>query len=184
VSPCFKRLAALLLLAAILAAGTPARAEHARHGPVGEATCPTVVRFSPHGGAERLVVDTLRQARERVHAALYGLTSPAIEAALRDLARGGVRVAIKADRVQSTGKAQAALIERLRESGASVEVSQIGRLLHHKFAVVDGRWVITGSFNWTGSAEHRNRENVLVLDCPELARLFEAEWEIIAPDQP
>ncbi|HET7874787.1 MAG TPA: phospholipase D-like domain-containing protein [Methylomirabilota bacterium] len=165
-------------------AAAPAQAEHARHGPSGDFLCRGTVRMSPHGGAERLVVDTLGQARERVRAALYGLTSPAIEAALRDLARGGVRVAIKADHVQSAGRTQAATLARLAETGVTVEISQVSRLLHDKFAVIDGRWVITGSFNWTSSAENRNRENVLVFDCPELARIFEAEWEAIVPDAP
>jgi phosphatidylserine/phosphatidylglycerophosphate/cardiolipin synthase-like enzyme len=180
----FPRLTATLLLGLVLA--IPAAADHAVHpNPPGEGTtCPTLVRFSPHGGAEQLVVETLRRARERVHVAIYGLTSPAIEAALHDLARAGVRVVLKADHVQSAGKAQAAALERLAAAGATVQVSRMSRLLHDKFAVVDGRWVITGSFNWTASAENRNRENVLVFDCPALAEAFEAEWEVITPDSP
>ncbi len=182
--PPFPRLTALLLLG--LGLTSPAAADHAVHpNPPGEsATCPVLVHFSPHGGAEQLVVETLRQARERVHVAIYGLTSPAIEAALHDLARAGVRVVLKADHVQSAGQAQAAALGRLAAAGATVQVSRVGRLLHDKFAVVDGRWVITGSFNWTTSAENRNRENVLVLDCPALAEAFEAEWEVITPNSP
>ncbi len=41
-----------------------------------------------------------------------------------------------------------------------------------------------GSFNWTISAEQRNRENVLIFDCPSLAALFEAEWESIKLTRP
>src|SRR5713226_789700 len=168
----FPRVTASLLLGLVLA--SPAAADHAVHpNPPGEGTtCPTLVRFSPHGGAEQLVVETLRRARERVHVAIYGL------------ARAGVRVVLKADHVQSAGKAQAAALERLAAAGATVQVSRMSRLLHDKFAVVDGRWVITGSFNWTASAENRNRENVLVFDCPALAEAFEAEWEVITPDSP
>jgi len=75
-------------------------------------------------------------------------------------------------------------IERLRAAGIEVEVSRVGRLLHDKFAIVDGRWVVTGSFNWTEGAEGRNRENILAFDCPALASAFEAEWETIRPDDP
>lgn len=177
------RLALGLLLG--LAVAHPAVADHAAHPSAPEAlSCPVTVRFSPHGGAEQLVVQTLRLARERVHVAIYGLTSPAIESALRDLAHAGVKVALKADRVQSAGRAQAVALGRLEVAGVTVQVSQMSRLLHDKFAVVDGRWVITGSFNWTTSAESRNRENVLVFDCPPLAESFDAEWEIIRPDSP
>jgi len=55
---------------------------------------------------------------------------------------------------------------------------------NHKFAVIDGRDVVTGSFNWTVNAERQNRENLVVLDCPELAQAFSAEWESIQRDKP
>ncbi|MFN9955340.1 MAG: phospholipase D-like domain-containing protein, partial [bacterium] len=44
-----------------------------------------------------------------------------------------------------------------------------GDKLHHKFAVIDQRTVITGSFNWSPSAAHKNDETVLVIDSPLLA---------------
>jgi phosphatidylserine/phosphatidylglycerophosphate/cardiolipin synthase-like enzyme len=49
---------------------------------------------------------------------------------------------------------------------------------HNKFAVIDGKRVITGSYNWTLKAE-QNWENLLFLDCPELAEKYEQEWERI-----
>jgi len=137
------------------------------------------VRFSPHGGVESAVVSTLRHARVRVRAAIFGLTSRGIEAALEDLAQAGVEVALKTDRSQSAGREQSALLGRLRAAGVAVEVSRSRGFLHDKFAVVDDRWVITGSFNWTTGAEERNRENLLIFDCPSLAALFETEWESI-----
>jgi len=149
------------------------------HPPSGDVSCPVLVRFSPHGGAERAVIDTLRHARVRVRAAVYGLTNPAIELTLGELARAGVRVDLKTDRSQSANRDQSALLARLRTAGVVVDVSRSRWLLHDKFAVVDGRWVITGSYNWTVAAERRNRENVVILDCPSLAALFEAEWERI-----
>ena len=35
---------------------------------------------------------------------------------------------------------------------------------HNKFAIIDNRIVITGSYNWTASAGARNDENLLVID--------------------
>ena len=157
---------------------------HADHPTPGDVSCPVAVRFSPHGGAESAVVDTLRRARTRVRVAIYGLTSPAVEGALVDLASAGVQVALKTDRTQSAGREQSALLGRLRAAGIAVEVPRSRALLHDKFAVVDGRWVVTGSFNWTTSAERRNRENVLIFDCPDLAALFDAEWEGITAMRP
>jgi len=52
-----------------------------------------------------------------------------------------------------------------------------GDKLHHKFAVLDGERVITGSFNWSPSAAYQNDETLLLIDSPLLARHFEAEMD-------
>lgn len=50
-----------------------------------------------------------------------------------------------------------------------------GDKLHHKLAVIDRRRVVTGSFNWSPSAAHRNDETLLVIDSARLAAHFGAE---------
>ena len=50
-----------------------------------------------------------------------------------------------------------------------------GDKLHHKFAVIDNKTVITGSFNWSPSAAHTNDETLLVIDSPLLAKHFTRE---------
>jgi phosphatidylserine/phosphatidylglycerophosphate/cardiolipin synthase-like enzyme len=52
--------------------------------------------------------------------------------------------------------------------------------LHHKFVLVDGRWLSTGSYNFSDNAEHATMENVVVLDgtaYPELLAAYEAEFQ-------
>ena len=50
-----------------------------------------------------------------------------------------------------------------------------GDKLHHKFAVIDNKKVITGSFNWSPSAAHTNDETLLVIESPQLAKHFTQE---------
>ena len=50
-----------------------------------------------------------------------------------------------------------------------------GDKLHHKFAVIDNKTVITGSFNWSPSAAHQNDETLLVIESPTLAAHFTRE---------
>ena len=52
-----------------------------------------------------------------------------------------------------------------------------GDKLHHKFAVIDNRKVITGSFNWSPSAAHTNDETLLVIESPQLAAHFTQEMD-------
>jgi len=52
-----------------------------------------------------------------------------------------------------------------------------GDKLHHKFAVIDNKKVITGSFNWSPSAAHTNDETLLVIESPKLAAHFTQEMD-------
>jgi phosphatidylserine/phosphatidylglycerophosphate/cardiolipin synthase-like enzyme len=61
----------------------------------------------------------------------------------------------------------------------SIGVPQLpqGDLLHHKFAVLDGRTVVTGSQNWSEAANRTNDENLLVIQNPTVAAHFQREFE-------
>ncbi len=52
--------------------------------------------------------------------------------------------------------------------------------MHHKFFVVDGRMLVTGSYNWSDNAETNTMENVVIVDgerYPDLVQAYEAEFE-------
>jgi phosphatidylserine/phosphatidylglycerophosphate/cardiolipin synthase-like enzyme len=52
-----------------------------------------------------------------------------------------------------------------------------GDLLHHKFAIIDRRTVITGSHNWSNAANYHNDETLLVIqDNPTVAAHFDREF--------
>jgi phosphatidylserine/phosphatidylglycerophosphate/cardiolipin synthase-like enzyme len=49
-------------------------------------------------------------------------------------------------------------------------------IAHNKVMIVDDNIVITGSFNFTNSAQTRNAENLLVLRSADLAQNYKANW--------
>lgn len=51
--------------------------------------------------------------------------------------------------------------------------------MHNKFAVFDGKLAVTGSFNWTTSADDYNFENALFLSDPAIVARIEEEFERI-----
>ncbi len=57
--------------------------------------------------------------------------------------------------------------------------------MHHKFALVDGKRLITGSLNWTLTAVQSNKENIMVTEEPELVGPYQQEflklWEANDP---
>jgi len=52
-----------------------------------------------------------------------------------------------------------------------------GDRLHHKFGVVDGKTVITGSHNWSEAANRANDEAVLIVESATVAAHFEREFD-------
>ena len=51
--------------------------------------------------------------------------------------------------------------------------------MHHKFMVADDRITITGSYNWTRSAEKYNQENVIWINDAQFSRSFLVEFETL-----
>jgi phosphatidylserine/phosphatidylglycerophosphate/cardiolipin synthase-like enzyme len=52
-----------------------------------------------------------------------------------------------------------------------------GDRLHHKFGIVDGTTVITGSHNWSEAANRANDETLLVIESATVAAHFEREFD-------
>ena len=110
--------------------------------------------------------------------ALYGFNNLALAEDLTKLAQRDVKIRVKIDTAKGAEKKESKLIATLRAAGISVQSVAANGRNHNKFAVVDDSTVITGSYNWTVKAES-NFENLLVLNCPELAKQYASEWESI-----
>ncbi|MEA5464132.1 phospholipase D-like domain-containing protein [Leptothoe sp. PORK10 BA2] len=52
-----------------------------------------------------------------------------------------------------------------------------GDKLHHKFALLDDRAVMIGSHNWSKAANHKNDENLLIIENATVAQHFKQEFE-------
>jgi phosphatidylserine/phosphatidylglycerophosphate/cardiolipin synthase-like enzyme len=65
-------------------------------------------------------------------------------------------------------------IKRFHDAGVSVRVDRSPYHMHHKFAVFDARTLLTGSYNWTRTANEFNQENVLVTDDSHFVETYSA----------
>ena len=77
---------------------------------------------------------------------------------------------------QNAGGSGAAF-NRLRQGGVDVLEDGNCYILHHKVIIIDARTVITGSYNFTSSAEQDNDENLVIVDDPNLARAYLDEFD-------
>ena len=51
--------------------------------------------------------------------------------------------------------------------------------MHHKFALLDGRTALAGSYNWTVESEEQNYEALLILREPKLLEVLRQEFETL-----
>eukprot|EP00927_Polykrikos_kofoidii_P005251 TRINITY_DN12094_c0_g1_i1.p1 TRINITY_DN12094_c0_g1~~TRINITY_DN12094_c0_g1_i1.p1 ORF type:complete len:442 (+),score=72.30 TRINITY_DN12094_c0_g1_i1:113-1327(+) len=65
----------------------------------------------------------------------------------------------------------------LAKAGVDVRHDGLSSHMHHKFAVLDGERVITGSYNWTVRASRNNHEHVVIIHDQASARMFQQEFE-------
>jgi phosphatidylserine/phosphatidylglycerophosphate/cardiolipin synthase-like enzyme len=71
------------------------------------------------------------------------------------------------------GRGQFALMEA---AGIPIRDDLRSAFMHNKFAVIDSHIVWTGSMNLTTNDIFRNNNNVVVIESPEVAAVFEAEF--------
>ncbi len=105
----------------------------------------------------------------------YNLTLDEISDAILERAQAGLVVQGVFDEGQAENEGSD--VERLAQAGLDVWLDGSPGLLHHKVIVVDGELLITGSYNFSRSAEDRNDENVLFIFSPELADQYRLEFE-------
>ena len=131
--------------------------------------------FSPHGGCTDAIVKVLNDAKESVLVQAYSFTSAPIAKALMEAHKRGVKVLVILDKSQWTAKYSSATF--FQNAGIPTFIDDKYAIAHNKVMVIDGRIVITGSFNFTKAAEESNAENLLVIDDVQLAQKYARNWQ-------
>ena len=140
--------------------------------------------FSPKGGCTEAVVAEIRRAKRSILVQAYSFTSEAICNALETRHRDGLSVRVIVDRKGNTD-GERTQADWLSERGVEVLTDGQHAIAHNKIMIIDDAVVITGSFNFTASAEHSNAENLLVIRDPELAKAYTRNWQAhLAHSQP
>ncbi|MBI5366161.1 MAG: hypothetical protein HZA54_03915 [Planctomycetes bacterium] len=145
---------------------------------------PVVKAFFSPGGKERpmgkMIVDQLESAQREIVVAMYQFTYPALAQALIKMSkRVKVRVILDAHQVKSSFGQE----KTLRDGGVDVRLLDLpgggadAPKFHHKYCVIDGQRVLTGSYNWTVLADEENHENVLLVEDAATAKLFQDRFE-------
>jgi phosphatidylserine/phosphatidylglycerophosphate/cardiolipin synthase-like enzyme len=124
------------------------------------------------------VVDVLSHAKKTVLVQAYNFTSEPIAAALIAAHKRGVSVKVIGDRSVPTERSSKG--QECVDAGIAVVIDKKHHIAHNKVIVIDGEITITGSFNWTDSAENNNAENLLVIHSDKIAAIYTANWKVHA----
>jgi len=133
------------------------------------------VYFSPddHFRTQHLI-PLLQAAKQSVHFMAFAFTSSDISNTLSHLKQQGVEIKGVVD--SSQAGASAAQYDDLKNKGIDVLLDGNPKILHHKVMIIDQRYVVTGSYNFSQNAETRNDENSVIIDNTALAARYEQEF--------
>lgn len=131
--------------------------------------------FSPGEDCRRQLLDLLVGAHDAIAISVFTISDDRLSDAILNAYNRGVNVRLITDDDKALD--QGSDIYRLIEAGLPVRMDASENHMHHKFAIIDKRILVNGSFNWTRSATDYNQENILVTDEPKLVGAYLAEFE-------
>ncbi len=135
-----------------------------------------LVIFTPEDGAlEQAIIPLVNSAQSEIRFLAFSFTDFPLANAMIQRAQNGVNVAGVYEKVGSG--TDAAEFDTLFCAGIPVRQDGNPSFMHHKVVIVDRRYVVTGSLNYSTSAEESNDENVIMLDNVEIAAQYLQEFD-------
>ncbi len=131
------------------------------------------VFFAPGDDCHQALFSVLDGAMRSLDICVFTITDDQITARIRNAVRRNVSVRIITDDDKALDLGSD--VHDLWRSGLNVRVDNTIAHMHHKFAIVDGRKVITGSFNWTRGAG-LNHENLFICSEQKTVATYQSEF--------
>lgn len=132
--------------------------------------------FSPSDGTNSKILSAINSANRDLHVAMLTFTRDDLANAIVGRKFQGVDNNIILDQVSQTGDEYTYLVTNLGPN--KVVRSSLSGQMHHKFMVVDNYApesdpiVLTGSHNWSTSAETKNDENTIIVHDANIANQY------------
>ena len=133
------------------------------------------VLFSPEDNPIQHIIPYVQNARRNIRFLAFSFTQPDLGAAMIERLNNGVTVHGVFETVGSETEYSEML--PLYCKGGNMRQDTNYAFMHHKVIIIDNRYVITGSLNFSDSANSKNNENVIIIDNREIAKLYLDEFE-------
>lgn len=141
--------------------------------------------FSPQDkGITNTVIPLVNSAKNEIYIPAFLITHKGLTNALLNAHKRGVNVRLIIDATNTNTRNST--LTTLRANGIPVKVENYAGKMHSKVIIIDKKYVITGSTNFSNSGENKNDENMIVIENPKIAKFyadfFEYLWSKI-PDK-
>ncbi|MEZ0375174.1 MAG: phosphatidylserine/phosphatidylglycerophosphate/cardiolipin synthase family protein, partial [Candidatus Sericytochromatia bacterium] len=139
-------------------------------------------RRDPQGPAPQLI-RVIDSAQQTLDGSFYDIDNADVVQALLRARQRGVRIRLTTDTDNLTAKNSGPqgppreAIVALKQAGIPIVDDQRSGIMHNKFLVIDGQRVWTGSTNLTNTSLFQHNNNALLLNSPEMAATYSAEFE-------
>ena len=143
------------------------------------------IYFSPQDKTiSNAVLPIIENAKSYIYIPIFVITENRVVEALISAKQRGVDVRLISDALNASGKYSK--IRVLRTNGVPVKIENYAGKMHSKTMIVDDKYSIMGSMNFSKSGEIKNDENTIVLENAEAAKylkhFFLYQWDRI-PDK-
>ncbi len=133
----------------------------------------TQSNYKDGGGVDELIIDDINSAQKTIRLAIYGFSNDKIRDAILEAYKRGVDTIIVTDdkRVNQEN------IQILKSEGITIIDDQNpSALMHHKFLVIDGNIVWSGSANYNYYSFYKNNENLVKFKSSKVAKVYLEEF--------
>jgi phosphatidylserine/phosphatidylglycerophosphate/cardiolipin synthase-like enzyme len=131
--------------------------------------------FTPEDNLTDRIIELINNAKKSIHVMIFTFSKKEIAEALIQAKNRGIDVKVIAEEYQSNYNW--AQINYLKENGVNVILDKNYKTFHHKTMIIDEEITITGSFNFTNSAQYYNDENSLVIHSEYISKVYEKEFK-------
>lgn len=131
------------------------------------------VSFTPYENCTQKIVDEINKAKNEILIQTYSFTSKPIIEALINKHKNGIKIIIIADNSQKNS----IILVKLKNHGIPIYIDKLPGIAHNKVMIIDNNIVLTGSFNFTESAQYRNAENSLIIISKKIASKYKNNFK-------
>ena len=133
------------------------------------------VYFSPQDRViTSRIIPLVNNSKKYVYVPAFLITHEGLSQALINAKKRGVDVRLIIDATNSSSRRSS--VSFLRNVGIPVKVENYAGKMHSKSIIIDDKYIITGSMNFSNSGEKKNDENTLIIEDNRLAGFYRAGW--------